>query len=128
VWAGGADCCEHLRSARPAAMASRLETKMQAALAAGDFYEAAELCKALASRAAAKKDAEAAAALLAAGAAAQIRDGAAAGGVRRGMELATQMVTGFRAAKTPADETALGALSHTRALPTCLASRRWVRV
>ena len=89
-------------------MASRLEAKMHAALAGGNFYEAAERCKALAARAAARKDADGAADLLADGAAAQIVAGAAAGGVRRGMDMATQMVDSYRAAKTPADEKSVG--------------------
>ena len=90
-------------------MASRLETKLQQALADGAYYEAAELCKAMATRAAAKKDYAAAAALLSSGAAAQIAAGAAAGGVQRGIELAVQLVALFGKAKLPADEGNVGA-------------------
>ena len=96
---------------------------MQAALADGAYYEAAELCKAMATRAAAKKDTAAAAALLSAGAAAQIAAGAAAGGVQRGIELAVQLVELFRKAKLPADETNVGA-SVARVLPLPCALRR----
>jgi hypothetical protein len=95
-------------------MASRLETKMHAALAAGQFYEAAELCKALASRAAARKDADGAAELLAGGAAAQIAAGAAGGGVRRGVDMATQMMDAYRATRAPADDKAVSASSGAR--------------
>lgn len=86
---------------------------MQAALADGSYYEAAELCKAMATRAAAKKDTAAAAALLSAGAAAQIAAGAAAGGVQRGVELAVQLVELFQKAKVPADATNVGACHAT---------------
>ena len=103
-----------MAAARPAAMASRLEIKMQAALADGAYYEAAELCKAMATRAAAKKDYAAAASLLSAGAAAQIAAGAAAGGVQRGSELAAQLVALFGKAKLPADDANVGASRAAR--------------
>ena len=111
-------------------MASRLETKLQQALADGAYYEAAELCKAMATRAAAKKDYAAAASHLSSGAAAQIAAGAAAGGVQRGIELAVQLVALFGKAKLPADEGNVGAsrAARLRALhPSTAASAHWVR-
>lgn len=111
-----------LVSDESAQMASRLAIKMQEALDSGAYYEAAELCKAMATRSASKKDTAAAAALLSAGAAAQIAAGAAAGGVQRGIELAVQLVDLFRKAKLPADATNVGALSFAAWLSRASAS------
>ena len=111
-------------------MASRLETKLQQALADGAYYEAAELCKAMATRAAAKKDYATAASLLSSGAAAQIAAGAAAGGVQRGIELAVQMVALFGKAKLPADDANVGASTaacHVGLCAASAASAHWAR-
>lgn len=95
-------------------MAARLEARMRQALASGELYEAAELASAAAKRMA-REEPGAAVLLLFDCALAQLAARKETGAVRRGTELATQMVGCF---SQPPDGESLGA-KVTVALTAC---------